>query len=502
MRDRLFRMLLCCIIPVLAACGQQAASTTPTTPATAQAPIPTEQPAATQQPAAEPTPTDMPAVDGNAEQIASPTPDPDAPELLRDDMRIRKITETGGGFIRLAQDPLSKALFSINSEGKIFSLDLEAGGSATGKQVYGPDDIGGSPATTGMAFGPDGSLYVVSDEGTDTMNRGIVRKGTPDGAGGRTWTTLASTAQFPKSNTQYDHQVNGIVISPDGKYAYINSGSRTEHGEVQTAGGAHPDTREIPLTSAILRVPADSTDLVLPNDEAKLKAGGYLFADGVRNSYDLAFSPDGDLFATENGPDIDLPDELNWLREGHHYGFPWRFGTEANPQTDPDYDFTQDKRLDKDFFAVSEGMYHKDPEFPPAPMEFTDPVVNLGPDADKYRTPDGKQHDASDEGQAFSTFTPHRAPLGLSFDTAGALTTFKGDAFVLSWGWGIAEPTLDDPGQDLLHLDLTKKGENYEATVTQIARGFANPIDSVLIGNKLYILEYGGKGSIWEVTLP
>lgn len=495
MRNRLIRMLLCGIIPVLVACGQQAETTTPATP-TAQAPIPTEQPAT------EPTPTDVPAVDENIEEIASATPDPDAPELLQDDLQIRKVIETGGGFIRLAQDPQSKALFYLNSEGKIFSLDLQSGGSASGRQVYGPDDIGGSPATTGMAFGPDGSLYVVSNQGQETTNSGIVRKGTPDGAGGRTWTTLATLGEYPKSNTQYDHQVNGIVVSPDGEYVYINSGSRTEHGEVQTAEGAFPDTREVPLTSAIFRVPADASDLLLPNDEARLKEQGYLFADGVRNSYDLAFSPDGELFATENGPDIDMPDELNWIREGHHYGFPWRFGAEANPQTDPDYDFTQDRRLDEGFLAVREGMYANDPGFPPAPMEFTDPVVNLGPDADKYRTATGEELDASDEGQTLSTFTPHRAPLGLSFDTAGALTTFKGDAFMLSWGWGIPEPSLDDPGQDLLHIALTRKGENYEAIVTQIARGFAQPIDSELIGNKLYVLEYGGKGNIWEITLP
>jgi hypothetical protein len=35
----------------------------------------------------------------------------------------------------------------------------------------------------------------------------------------------------------------------------------------------------------------------------------------------------------------------------------------------------------------------------------------------------------------------------------------------------------------------------------QIAEGFKNPTDEVLIGNKLYVLEYGEGGSIWELTL-
>ena len=135
-------------------------------------------------------------------------------------------------------------------------------------------------------------------------------------------------------------------------------------------------------------------------------------------------------------------------------------------------------------------------------MTFTDPVANLGPDADKFRGTDGAEQDASDAGRPIYTFTPHRAPLGLSFDTAGALTTFKNDGFVLSWGWGIERPTLSDTGQDLLHLDLSRQGDRYEARVTQIARGFDHPIDSVLIGNALYVLEYGGAGAIWEITLP
>jgi hypothetical protein len=70
-------------------------------------------------------------------------------------------------------------------------------------------------------------------------------------------------------------------------------------------------------------------------------------------------------------------------------------------------------------------------------------------------------------------------------------------AFILSWG--AAGGTLTDKGQDLLYLELTKRGDNYETTATQIARQFKNPIDAVLIENRLYILEFGS-GTIWELT--
>ncbi len=71
-------------------------------------------------------------------------------------------------------------------------------------------------------------------------------------------------------------------------------------------------------------------------------------------------------------------------------------------------------------------------------------------------------------------------------------------AFIVSWG--AAGGTLTDRGEDLLHLQLTKQGDNYEAVTTQIARGFKNPIDAVMIENRLYVLEYGSGSAIWELT--
>ena len=218
----------------------------------------------------------------------------------------------------------------------------------------------------------------------------------------------------------------------------------------------------------------------------------------------MAFAPNGDLFAVDNGPDADYPDELNWIREGLHYGFPWRFGTQDNPQQFPNYDPTKDLHLQSGFYATDNGLYHNNPGFPQPPGAFTDPIVNLGPDAMKYRGDDGKEYDAYIKGESLSTFTPHRAPLGLVFVTDSELPAqwrSEGDAlsaFLLSWG--AAGGTLSDRGQDLLHIQLTKRGENYEAITAQIARGFHNPIDAVLIENRLYVLDYGGNGAIWELT--
>jgi len=359
----------------------------------------------------------------------------------------------------------------------------------------------GDASPTGMAFGPDGLLYVVANKASGARNKGLLRRGPPSGDGGG-WSTVAETAPYPISGTQFDHLFNGVVVSPDGAWVFLNSGSRSDHGEVQANNGSFPGAREGALTSRIFRLPANATDIRLEDDEAKNAA--YVYARGVRNAYDLAFAPNGDLFGVDNGPDADFPDELNWLREGLHYGFPWRFGTDDNPQRTPGYDPSQDKRLSQDFVAVQMGLYRDDPGFPAPPMAFTDPVANSGPAAAVSRAADGAEQNAATTGEPLHTFTPHRSPLGLLFVADNAMPAdLRGQerspsAFVLSWG--AAGGDLSDQGQDLLHLALVKGDDAYSVVTTQVARDFKRPIDGVLIGNKLYVLEFDGESVLWELS--
>jgi hypothetical protein len=430
---------------------------------------------------------------------AATSPD-DYPRPLRKDIRIRKAAEVGPGMMRLVKDPGSNDLYYLSSQGDVFYLSPQPGREVRGRLAHSRGEIGGAPYAMGLAFGPDRTLYVVGNEGNGPRNRCIVRKGVLSGSG-RRWSTLARTEWYPKSNTQYDHLCNAVVVSPDGRYVYFNSGSRTDHGEIQTAEGNFPRLREAPLTAAIFRVPANAQDLVLPNDEAKLKAGGYLFAAGVRNAFDLAFNAAGDLIGVDNGPDANLPDELNWLRQGRHYGFPWRFGAEDNPQQFASYDPKKDKRLSNEFVAVQQKLYQNDPTFPRPPTAFTDPILNFGPDADQFQDVDGALRDASKLGRPLAGLTMHRSPLGLTFDVEGRLSgDFKGAGFLLSWGAAGGPQT--DRGQDLLLIRLEKSGDNYRMNATQIVTGFQNPMDSALVGDKLYVLDYGGRGAIWEIALP
>lgn len=452
------------------------------------------------QPAA--TATQVPSTSAPRANIES-QPIPGGPVLLWNGISLRSVAYVDEGSIKLVLHPLTGDIYILNPGTGLRRIKISESDRA--EKVANPGDIAAEARLSGMTFGPDGTLFVVANRTVDEIyNQAIIRKGTADPDGTFQWTTLAQTDPYPLSNTPFDHLFNGIIVSPDGKWVYVNSGSRTDHGEEESNATRFQDVREVALTAKIFRIPADAQDLVLVNEEEALKAQGLIFAWGTRNAFDMAFAPNGDLFGVDNGPDADFPDELNWLREGHHFGFPWRFGDQDNPQQFPDYTSIGDKRLSSDFTAVRLGAYRTDPQFPKSPGGFTPSIANLGPDADQYRADDGSQHDASDEGLPLYSFTPHRSPLGLVFVTSSNMPAdFQGNdstfsAFLLSWG--SAGGTLTDRGQDLLHLQLTKNGDNYEAVTTQIARGFNNPIDAVLIENKLYVLDYGSGGTIWELT--
>ena len=386
--------------------------------------------------------------------------------LLDAGIALRSVADVTAGSIKLAQNPADGDLYYLTTGDGIYHV-TQSQTNVIPKQVASAAEVGPGASATGMAIGPDGVFYVVADQRVGTnQNQATIWRGTA-GSDGYRWAVVATTAPYPLSDTPFDHMVNGIVLSPDGKWLYVNSGSRTDHGEVEDNKGAFPDTREVGLTAKIFRIPSDAKNLMLPNDDAALAAQGYIFARGTRNAYDMAFAPNGDLFAVDNGPDADYPDELNWIREGQHYGFPWRFGTQDNPQQFPTYDSKTDKRLRDDFTAVKIGAYHTDPGFPKPAAAFTAPVRNLGPAAALNRADDGSQYDAIAKDAALATFTPHRSPLGLVFPTdpsVPAALRGSGDAtgaFVLSWG--AAGGTLTDKGQDLLHLLLRKNGDNYEA---------------------------------------
>lgn len=434
------------------------------------------------------------------------------PQSLRSDIQIRNILNTlaTSPSIRIAKDPRNQTLYYLKQNGDIYRINLGTSSNAT--RVFSSTNHG-VVGVQGMAIGTDGTIYLVGN--ADTANgqtRATIVKGVINTSGQRVWSTLAQTASYPKSFTAYDHRFNGAIVDLTNTYIYVNSGSRTDHREIQSNNGLYPNTREVGLTACIIRLPITGQNISLPNNRESLRSSGYLLAEGTRNTFDFAFAPNGDLFGADNGPDRDMPEELNWLRQGGHYGFPWRIGGLDNPQQYSNYNPATDLLLDSRFNAVQQGYYRNDPTFPARPQRsLFGSARNLGPHADKIRDAvDGQVKDANTLGVPIRSFTAHRSPLGLVFDVQNAMSTeFQGDGFLLSWtkgdptGNSVAGP-FADPGQDLLHLNLAKSVDTagYQVRTQRIVQNFNQPIDAEVINNKIYVLEYGGNQGIWEVTMP
>src|SRR5258706_9721614 len=210
---------------------------------------------------------------------------------------LRKVMEVGPNNIRLVRNPVNGDVYVLDSAGSISRIS-NISAAASREEVASLMEIKGTP--TGIAFGPDGTLYAVVNTTVDqNKNQVVVRKGVPNDKERFTWETLASSEPYPLSNTYFDHLYNGIVVSPDGQWLYINGGSRTDHGEVEDNGGAFPDTRDVAMTSKILRLPVSATELTLPNDEAALTAQGLILRLVTRNSYCMAFAPHSDLVCVD-----------------------------------------------------------------------------------------------------------------------------------------------------------------------------------------------------------
>ncbi|MDF9799937.1 hypothetical protein OKW21_005200 [Catalinimonas alkaloidigena] len=431
-------------------------------------------------------------------------------KALAEGVSVKPFMAIERGGIRLCLDPVTGDFFYNTMKGDIHRI-YRSQDSLYDEKVYSVEDHG-VESLQGMHF-QDSNIFLVGNKyyNGNTATKGIVMRGELSHEGKYLWDTLAITELYGKPKTLYSHEFNGIAISPDGEYMYVNSGARTDHGEVQDNGDLYPGLRESFLTACIFRLPVDGKDIVLKDDSTFLAEKGYLFADGVRNAYDLDFSPAGHLFAVSNSSDYDHPEDMFWLREGHHYGFPWRMGNTDNPQQYADWE----PELDKDPFinpaayAYNNNYFKVDPEFPkkPAALEITPPVLNYGPDANFYRdVKTGEVMDGDDTGEAVGTFTGHRSPLGLFFDQDSLLAApFKGNGFVLSYSFGAQSSLmrrLSLLGGDLIRMEMEYKPEldNYIVYCYRVVDGLRGPTDALMIDNHVYIIETGGR--IWEVTLP
>ncbi len=435
------------------------------------------------------------------------------PVALRPDIKVEHVMEVDSQAVRILHHPVTGDLWYTTFDGNVFQVKDLKTGQPKAEKIFTAKDHG-IPRLQGAAF-LNNTLFLcgnVSTNDNKTIRGRMVRYNLQPSKPAEL-TVVFNTIDYGANKTIFDHGWNALEISPDRKYIYVNSGARTDHGEVQDNGGLYPNARDNNLTSKIFRFPVDARDLLLTDDKAKLVADGYLYAEGIRNAYDLAFDADDNLFAVSNSPDYDMPEDMFWIRQNHHYGFPWVMGGIENPQQYNDWkpDPDTDPFINRTSHSWEVKYFHTDPAFPkiPAGVTFSPGVQNLGPDANEYRGHSGKILDGDVTGVTVSTFTAHCSPLGLFFDTKKILgKDFNGDGFVIRYSLGATSSMMapfTNQGADLLHLELAydKASDNYLVKTTRIIEGFKEPTDAVMIGNEVYIITYGGKGGdLWKITLP
>jgi glucose/arabinose dehydrogenase len=438
---------------------------------------------------------------------------PGTPKALRQDIKVEHVMTVDSMAVRILQHPITKEVYYTTFNGNVFHIKNFNSSNPVSEKILSEKDHGIS-RLQGAAFVKN-SLFLCGnvDENDKKGTRGRMVKFEVDSSGAKQMTVVFNTAGYGSNRTIYDHGWNALAVSPDEKYIYVNSGARTDHGEVQDNGGMFPNARDNSLTSKIFRFPIDAKDLDLQDDEAKLKADGYIYAEGIRNAYDMAFDGTGNLFAVVNSSDYDSPEDMFWVRQGHHYGFPWVMGGIENPQQYKDWqpDPATDPFINPFAHSWQVRYFKNDTSFPkiPAGLKFSPGVQNLGPDANEYRGHSGKVLDGDLTGVPVSTFTPHCSPLALSFDTKKVLSDdFKGDGFVIRYTYGARGSMMKaftKEGSDLLHLKMMydSASDNYFVKTYRIVEGFFEPVDAIMIGNDMYVIEYNGRqGNLWKIILP
>lgn len=428
-----------------------------------------------------------------------------AQEVLDSDLTLKTFLGTNNQAVRIGIDKSTKRMFYTTVDGKVYEVLGWQTATATGVLISSSANHGIQTQMGGMCVN-NNVMYVCGNndsENNTTLTEGLIMKGDLSQSP-VVWSVVAKTDLYQLSNTAFDHRMNSVELDPSGQWLFVNSGSKSDHGE------AHNGSREVPITARILKIPSNSSNLQLINDSASIAP--YTFSKGTRNSFGLAFDYYGNLFGTENSGDRDQPDELNWLREGLHYGFPWDMGGMVNPQQFNDYNpgtgTPKDKLIPPGSTAWFNGYFYNDPSFPQKPknLALTSPVLNDGPHANKYRDSITGKVMTKLLGKSLATFSPHLSPSGIIFDNEFKLGgDFTGGCFVANYNQsGLAyEFTTDKSNGAIMYLKLNydEKIDNYRTQTNVLVSGLGAITDLEIFDNSIYAIT-NDNNLIYKLDFP
>ena len=355
-----------------------------------------------------------------------------------DGFSIREVVRFTENPVRLTVRPGGKDLYALTEPGNIWRV--EAGGRVT-QVLRGENylELKRAHATPqGFTFDKSGRLWVTSNRRINTepfvTNEVTIYR---SASASEPWKLEPYfRVNYPWGIGGFNHGVSHIAQGPDG-FLYVASGSRTD-GNEPGKDARYFKGGEVELTTCLWRFPAEGA------------TAPEIYASGLRNPFGFCWNDEGEMFATDNGPDADMPEELNVIERGKHYGFPFQYSDSPKKP----YPYT--------------------PESPPG-LQFTRPLVNKGP-AGGFG------------GENISTFDPHSSPAGIIYCGKDFTESLRRSFLVTRYGNLLKRDK--DVGFDLLQMRVRKTANGYEAETTTWLAPLARPIDIVALNGAIYVLEY------------
>ncbi len=389
----------------------------------------------------------LPEVQAVRAQIAAAEktrPDPFAPlPAAPPGFTLREVVKLPAHGIRLAGIPGMNWIFVLNNLGDLYRLEPATGNlvRVLAKKEY-SDVTEGEIAALGLTIDSQRRLYISTNHRLKTApyhtNRVIIFRSAPlDDAGAIRDLKPWLRTSYPWGPGPYTHGVGHIAEGPDG-LMYVSSGSRTDGGEAGTDPVIWPGG-ETETTAGIWRLD--------PREESPQVQ---MFAYGIRNAWTFAWNDRGELFSASNGPDADLPEELDFVESGKHYGFPFRF---------------------------ADGDVKPYPHTPlAAAAKFTAAIRNFGPAA------------GGSPEKPIASFHPHSSPAGMLFCGPEWPAALRGKFLLGRYGNFLGDYNV---GFDVLAVDLKRNAAGvFEARMDIFLAPVARPMDLLQMGRKLYVLEY------------